>query len=136
MYYCTVLCKKPENFYAGKNNLHIILTVFVLIMNFINISGDNELTAASGAQFGPYLNTTDDSKNVWTFQDLQNYKFTWKDNGKPLRCVLVHDALSETDKKEISRVVNVNCKFSSSFSSMLNAFELCVTATYQRIMIT
>jgi hypothetical protein len=72
--------------------------------------GDTELTAESGVMLGPYKNITDTSKNVWTFQDLKDYRFTWKDNGKPLRCVQEHDALSDSDIKEVSSTVVVKCK--------------------------
>jgi hypothetical protein len=64
--------------------------------------GDDEVTDA-------YYNDADsvDRKgNSWTLQSLR-YRGTWKDNGKSLRCVIAHEALTDGDEKEVSVPISV-----------------------------
>ena len=58
----------------------------------------------------PVNSTEDGEGNIYTFQQLRNQQFSWKDNGKKLRCVIIHDMIDEDDIKEVSVPITVRCE--------------------------
>jgi len=91
--HCPVFSKTTYNF-SGSVNYYVFL-----------VADDEPITS----NLGP-LNETRSGDNTFTFQDLVNYRFTYKDNGKKLRCTVVHDALTDQDKKDVVRDIVVQCK--------------------------
>lgn len=57
------------------------------------------------------INTTINNRISYTYQELVNHRFTWKDNGKKLRCVLQHDALGSNDQKEATIDLDISCEY-------------------------
>jgi len=57
------------------------------------------------------VNTTEDANgDTYTYQQLRNQHFTWRENGKKLRCVIVHDMITESDIKEASIPIIIKYK--------------------------
>ncbi len=61
------------------------------------------------------INTTINNRISYTYQELVNHRFTWKDNGKKLRCVLQHDALGSSDTKEATIDLDISCEYKSIY---------------------
>ncbi|XP_021947045.1 fasciclin-3 isoform X2 [Folsomia candida] len=66
--------------------------------------GDEQITS----DLSP-LNETTAGNSLYTFQELRNHRFSFKDHGKKLRCVVVHEALSDTDMKEV--LMNIEVRY-------------------------
>lgn len=66
------------------------------------------------------INTTINNRISYTYQELVNHRFTWKDNGKKLRCVLQHDALGSNDQKEATIDLDISCEYNFPYMFLLN----------------
>ncbi|CAG7824401.1 unnamed protein product, partial [Allacma fusca] len=57
------------------------------------------------------VNTTEDADgNTYTYQQLRNQHFDWRDNGKSVKCIISHEMITDGDRNEAVLPLNIRYK--------------------------
>jgi len=83
----------------------------LILQGFFLVILDDQLLTENLSPINETKQSTSSGEIVYTFQKLTNHRFSYRDNGKKLRCVVVHDALNENDKKEVSTDIRILCNY-------------------------
>jgi len=54
------------------------------------------------------VNTTETGGVSYAFQELRNHAFTVADNGKKLRCVVIHETITDEDGDSMTAIMDIN----------------------------